>query len=189
MADVYGVFMSIYFKILDQIIFRTLIQIQQLIAVFIESYIYHYVAAVPFYPFKLLHIKLSILQDKTTLTRICLIQCSNQVKICDLLTPIISNPRCDFSSIYGLICIYLGHVLFMCLQLLMTGRGLLVFLVLPFMLFILQESAISSLREWLSDPAIGSNPILRTIAGIIYMHEQDYNEALKHTNAGGTMEL
>lgn len=52
-----------------------------------------------------------------------------------------------------------------------------------------QESAISSLREWLSDAAIGNNPVLRLIAGIIYMHEQDYNEALKHTNSGGTMEL
>ncbi|KAK1375673.1 Coatomer subunit epsilon [Heracleum sosnowskyi] len=52
-----------------------------------------------------------------------------------------------------------------------------------------KEGTISSLHEWLSDPAIGNNPILRTVAGIIYMHEQDYNEALKHTHAGGTMEL
>ncbi|KAK6150184.1 hypothetical protein DH2020_017709 [Rehmannia glutinosa] len=52
-----------------------------------------------------------------------------------------------------------------------------------------KETAISSLHEWLGDPAIGNNPILRLIAGIIFMHEQDYNEALKHTNAGGTMEL
>ncbi|KAH7679053.1 Coatomer epsilon subunit protein [Dioscorea alata] len=52
-----------------------------------------------------------------------------------------------------------------------------------------KETAISSIREWLSDAAIASNPILRLIAGIIYMHEQDYNEALKHTNSGGTMEL
>ncbi|GER40978.1 coatomer epsilon subunit [Striga asiatica] len=51
------------------------------------------------------------------------------------------------------------------------------------------EMAISSLHEWLGDPAIGNNPILRLIAGIIFMHEQDYNEALKHTNNGGTMEL
>ncbi|KAK4488036.1 hypothetical protein RD792_003777 [Penstemon davidsonii] len=52
-----------------------------------------------------------------------------------------------------------------------------------------KEIAISSIREWLEDPAIGNNPILRLIAGIIFTHEQDYNEALKHTNAGGTMEL
>ena len=56
-------------------------------------------------------------------------------------------------------------------------------------LWILQESAISSLKEWLADPGIGNNSILRLIAGIIFMHEHDYNEALKHTNAGGTMEL
>ncbi|KAI4299832.1 hypothetical protein L6164_033256 [Bauhinia variegata] len=52
-----------------------------------------------------------------------------------------------------------------------------------------KESAISNLKEWLDDPAIGSNSTLRLIAGIIFMHEQDFNEALKHTNAGGTMEL
>uniref|UniRef100_A0A2N9GRU8 Coatomer subunit epsilon n=1 Tax=Fagus sylvatica TaxID=28930 RepID=A0A2N9GRU8_FAGSY len=52
-----------------------------------------------------------------------------------------------------------------------------------------KESTISSLKEWLADPAIGSNAILRLIAGIIFMHDQDYNEALKHTNSGGTMEL
>ncbi|XP_077253448.1 coatomer subunit epsilon-1-like [Tasmannia lanceolata] len=52
-----------------------------------------------------------------------------------------------------------------------------------------KESTISSLQEWLSDAAIGNNPVLRLIAGIIYMYEQDYNEALKHTNSGGTMEL
>ncbi|XP_031092819.1 coatomer subunit epsilon-1-like isoform X2 [Ipomoea triloba] len=52
-----------------------------------------------------------------------------------------------------------------------------------------KEMVISSLHELLGDPAVGSNPILRLIAGIIFMHEQDYNEALKYTNAGGTMEL
>ncbi|KAI3741523.1 hypothetical protein L1987_59197 [Smallanthus sonchifolius] len=52
-----------------------------------------------------------------------------------------------------------------------------------------KENAISSIREWLGDAAIGNNPILRLIAGTIFMHEQDYNEALKYTNAGGTMEL
>ncbi|PON87198.1 Coatomer, epsilon subunit [Trema orientale] len=52
-----------------------------------------------------------------------------------------------------------------------------------------KESTITSLKEWLADPAIGNNPILRLIAGTIFLHEQDYNEALKHTNVGGTMEL
>ncbi|ONM32928.1 Coatomer subunit epsilon-1, partial [Zea mays] len=52
-----------------------------------------------------------------------------------------------------------------------------------------KEGAISSLKEWLSDSAIGSNPVLRLIAGIIFMHEQDYNEALKHTHSGGTLDL
>lgn len=52
-----------------------------------------------------------------------------------------------------------------------------------------KEIVLSSIREWLSDAAIGNNPILRLIAGIIFIHEQDYNEALKYTNVGGTMEL
>ncbi|KAL5977626.1 Coatomer subunit epsilon [Asimina triloba] len=52
-----------------------------------------------------------------------------------------------------------------------------------------KEAAVASLREWLSDSAIASNPILRLIAGIIYTHEQDYNEALKHTHSAGNMEL
>ncbi|CAA7401125.1 unnamed protein product [Spirodela intermedia] len=52
-----------------------------------------------------------------------------------------------------------------------------------------KEAVISSVKEWLNDPAIGNNSVLRLVAGIIFMHEQDYNEALKHTNAGGTMEL
>ncbi|CAA2954928.1 coatomer subunit epsilon-1-like [Olea europaea subsp. europaea] len=48
---------------------------------------------------------------------------------------------------------------------------------------------ISSLQERLGDSAIGNNPILCLIAGIIFIHEQDYNEALKHTTARGTMDL
>lgn len=48
---------------------------------------------------------------------------------------------------------------------------------------------ISSIKEWLNDPAVGNNSVLRLVAGTIFTHEQDYNEALKHTNAGGTMEL
>ncbi|CAI0546089.1 unnamed protein product [Linum tenue] len=52
-----------------------------------------------------------------------------------------------------------------------------------------KQSVISSLKEWLADSAIGNNVILRLIAGIVFMNEEDYNEALKHTHAGGTMEL
>ncbi|RDX64201.1 Coatomer subunit epsilon-1 [Mucuna pruriens] len=52
-----------------------------------------------------------------------------------------------------------------------------------------KESAISSLKEWLADPAIGTNATLRLVAGLVFLHENDFNEALKHTNAGGTMEL
>ncbi|EPS61164.1 hypothetical protein M569_13634 [Genlisea aurea] len=52
-----------------------------------------------------------------------------------------------------------------------------------------KETVISNLRELLADPAIGNNPVLRLVAGTVFTHEQDYNEALKHTHSGGTMEL
>jgi coatomer protein complex subunit epsilon len=52
-----------------------------------------------------------------------------------------------------------------------------------------KESVISKLRELLSDAATGSNPILRLMAGTIFMHERDYAEALEHTHSGGNMEL
>ena len=53
----------------------------------------------------------------------------------------------------------------------------------------LQEKALSSLTEWLSDSATASNPTLLLIAGMIYTHEQNYNEALKHTHSGVTLDL
>ncbi|CAM6036194.1 unnamed protein product [Sphagnum compactum] len=52
-----------------------------------------------------------------------------------------------------------------------------------------KEQALASLTDWLSDSAIASNPMLLLVAGIIYAHEQNYNEALKHTHVGGTLDL
>ncbi|GJN01550.1 hypothetical protein PR202_ga18824 [Eleusine coracana subsp. coracana] len=52
-----------------------------------------------------------------------------------------------------------------------------------------KESVVSRLQELLGDPAVGSNTILRLVAGTVFMHERDYAEALKHTSSGGTMEL
>ncbi|TVU16323.1 hypothetical protein EJB05_39881, partial [Eragrostis curvula] len=54
---------------------------------------------------------------------------------------------------------------------------------------LVKESVISKLHELLRDPAVGSNPILRLMAGTVFMHERDYAEALKHTSSGGNMEL
>ena len=46
-----------------------------------------------------------------------------------------------------------------------------------------KEGAISSLKEWLVDSAIGSNPVLRLIAGIVFMQEQDYTRGCQaHTH-------
>ncbi|EEC78120.1 hypothetical protein OsI_17660 [Oryza sativa Indica Group] len=47
-----------------------------------------------------------------------------------------------------------------------------------------KESAIRKLNELLADDAVGSNPILRLVAGTVLMHERDYAGALKHTNSG-----
>ncbi|KAJ7522743.1 hypothetical protein O6H91_18G025100 [Diphasiastrum complanatum] len=52
-----------------------------------------------------------------------------------------------------------------------------------------REKSLSSLQEWLSDVAIANNPTLLMIAGTIYAQEQNFNEALKYTNGGGTLEL
>lgn len=52
-----------------------------------------------------------------------------------------------------------------------------------------REETLSHLKEWLSDPAWASNPTLQLVGGTVYVHEQDYNEALKYTHGGQTLEL
>eukprot|EP00271_Cylindrocystis_brebissonii_P020825 TRINITY_DN70_c0_g2_i1.p1 TRINITY_DN70_c0_g2~~TRINITY_DN70_c0_g2_i1.p1 ORF type:complete len:288 (-),score=66.76 TRINITY_DN70_c0_g2_i1:825-1688(-) len=52
-----------------------------------------------------------------------------------------------------------------------------------------KEQVFSSLQGWLSDPVVGSNPTLLLMAGTVYSHEGNYNDALKHTHAGSTLEL
>lgn len=52
-----------------------------------------------------------------------------------------------------------------------------------------REETLSHLKEWLSDPALASNPILQLVGGMVYVHEQDFNEALKYTHGGQTLEL
>ncbi|KAM7273323.1 hypothetical protein ACFE04_027987 [Oxalis oulophora] len=44
------------------------------------------------------------------------------------------------------------------------------------------ESAISSLKDWLADPAIANNFTLRLIAGTVFMHEEDYNRRFRLSN-------
>jgi coatomer protein complex subunit epsilon len=52
-----------------------------------------------------------------------------------------------------------------------------------------QEKVLSSLAELLADSAIASNPMLRFVAGTVYVHEQDYNEAIRHTHGSGDLDL
>lgn len=54
---------------------------------------------------------------------------------------------------------------------------------------VMQEEALSCLGEWLTGSAFASNQMLLVVAGTIYIHEQNYNEALRHTQAGGDLEL
>ncbi|KAM7261666.1 hypothetical protein ACFE04_020743 [Oxalis oulophora] len=42
-----------------------------------------------------------------------------------------------------------------------------------------KESAISSLKDWLADPAIANNSTLRLIAITVFMHEEDYNRRFR----------
>ncbi|CAM6116918.1 unnamed protein product [Calypogeia fissa] len=50
-------------------------------------------------------------------------------------------------------------------------------------------TALTSIKEWLADSALASNPTLLLVAGTIYAHEGMYNDALKLTHAGGTLDL
>lgn len=63
------------------------------------------------------------------------------------------------------------------------------YLILYVVFMFLQENSLSNLAELLADSAIASNPMLLVVAGIIYIHEQNYNEALKHTHVGGNLDL
>ncbi|KAL2653522.1 hypothetical protein R1flu_021650 [Riccia fluitans] len=52
-----------------------------------------------------------------------------------------------------------------------------------------KEKALASISEWTADPVIASNPSFLLVAGTIYAHEKMYNEALKLTHVGGTLDL
>lgn len=52
-----------------------------------------------------------------------------------------------------------------------------------------KDQALASLQEWLADPVIGSNPTVSLMAGTIYAQEQNYVDALKYTNAGGSLDI
>ncbi|GER30627.1 coatomer epsilon subunit [Striga asiatica] len=52
-----------------------------------------------------------------------------------------------------------------------------------------KEMAISRIFEWQGDPSKRDNPTFHLIAGIIFLNERNYNEALKFTGTGASMEL
>lgn len=57
------------------------------------------------------------------------------------------------------------------------------------MIYRLQEKALSSIKEWLADSALASNPTILLVAGTMYANESMYNDALKLTHGGGTLDL
>ena len=52
-----------------------------------------------------------------------------------------------------------------------------------------QEHVLDSLREWFSDPACSSNPLVLLTAGLIHDCEGDHVEALKACHSGATLEM
>ncbi|GER30628.1 coatomer epsilon subunit [Striga asiatica] len=52
-----------------------------------------------------------------------------------------------------------------------------------------KEMTISRIFEWQGDPSKRDNSTFHLIAGIIFLNERNYNEALKFTGTGGSMEL
>jgi hypothetical protein len=52
-----------------------------------------------------------------------------------------------------------------------------------------QETVLSTLSEWLGDPACNRNPTVLLISGIIYAQEGMYEDALKACHVGPNLEL
>lgn len=52
-----------------------------------------------------------------------------------------------------------------------------------------REIAVMTLREWLNDPSTGNNPMLQTIAGIIFCREGQFKEALQAARMCTTLEM
>jgi len=52
-----------------------------------------------------------------------------------------------------------------------------------------KDISLITLKEWLSDPISANNPTLQIIAGIIYCHERNYEEALRCVHQGTTLEM
>ena len=53
----------------------------------------------------------------------------------------------------------------------------------------LQEQILTTLTEWLADPATSGNPSTLVTAGIIYVNEEDYVAALKACHLGLSLEM
>eukprot|EP00741_Cyanophora_paradoxa_P025725 tig00000388_g24824.t1 len=52
-----------------------------------------------------------------------------------------------------------------------------------------KEIALMTVKEWLSDPISQNNPTLQVVAGTIFTHERNYEEALRALHQGTTLEM
>lgn len=54
---------------------------------------------------------------------------------------------------------------------------------------VMQEQVVSTLAEWLSDPVTSNNATTLLVAGIVYVNEENYVEALKACHTGLSLEM
>mmetsp|Transcript_13526 Transcript_13526/g.23742 ORF Transcript_13526/g.23742 Transcript_13526/m.23742 type:complete len:289 (-) Transcript_13526:816-1682(-) len=52
-----------------------------------------------------------------------------------------------------------------------------------------KEAVLTTLSEWLADPACSRNPLVLLVAGILYLREGNYGDALRTCHAANTLEL
>lgn len=53
----------------------------------------------------------------------------------------------------------------------------------------MKDMVLMTLKEWLTDSTTGNNPVLQTIAGIVYLEMGDLEEAAKVLHSGTTLEM
>ena len=54
---------------------------------------------------------------------------------------------------------------------------------------VLQEKAVTTVAEWVADPACAGNAMTLLVAGVIYASEGNYVEALKACHTGLNLEM
>ena len=53
----------------------------------------------------------------------------------------------------------------------------------------MKDMVLMTLKEWLTDSSTANNPVLQTVAGIIYLELNELEEAAKVLHSGTTLEM